>query len=277
MLRAVIIRSLLVVLGLMAAFGVVLYFVQDGMIYMPRAYRQKEVRGLESQGLKQIESETGEGRQVAFYKPHSAGGTPERIWLVFAGNGGRGADYRSVAGEPECGYLFFDSPGYGLCEGKPDPKNIDAAVDAAITAIGKDLEMGSEECEGRLCVLGHSLGGAVALRAALRHEIDRVVLLAPFTTMRDMAAMVVGDLYANVLRHRFDNLEAMAALQQANPGVRVKILNGTQDREIPAAMGRDLAQRFPEISSYQSLEGAGHNDILDRHLQEVLQAMQPET
>ena len=85
MLRAVIIRTLLVVLALLLVFGVILFFIQDGMIYMPRKYDRKQLKALEAEGLKQISCDTGEGKQVAFYLPPE-GNAPDRIWLVFGGN-----------------------------------------------------------------------------------------------------------------------------------------------------------------------------------------------
>lgn len=261
---------------LMFMFGLILYFVQDGMIYMPRAYGPIEVKNWKAEGLRQIDFETGQGEQGAFYQAPKTAAEPRRIWLVFGGNGGRAVDYREVAADADCGYLFVDLPGYGLCEGKPNPKRIDETVDAAIAALQEQLGMTEKQCQERLCVVGHSLGGAVGLRAAVRHQIGRVVLLAPFTTMKAMASRVVGGLYANVLRHRFDNVRALEALQAANPEARVTIINGTDDREVPPAMGKELAERFEKISDYRCLDGVGHNDIFDWHLQDVLDAMAAE-
>jgi pimeloyl-ACP methyl ester carboxylesterase len=260
-------------LAILLVFAVILFFVQDGMIYLPRPYKEMEVKNWKAEGLVQIDFNTGQGKQGAFYQPPGSGGEPSRIWLVFGGNGGRAVDYREVAADPGCGYLFIDYPGYGLCAGKPNPKRIDEAVDGAIAALWAELGVDGRAYGKRLCVVGHSLGAAVGLRAAVRHQIGRVVLLAPFTTMKAMATRVVGGLYANVLRHRFDNVVAMEALQAAIPNAKVTILNGTVDREIPPSMGRALAERFDGITDYSSLDGTGHNDILERSWREVLEAM----
>lgn len=273
MIRAVLVRSLIVVAVILLAFAALLFFVQGGMIYLPRRYDPIEVRNWRAEGLLELEFETGQGKQGAFYQAPAGAGPPSCIWLVFSGNGGRAMDYRDVAASSGCGYLFVDYPGYGLCDGSPNPERIDETVDGAIEALWAKLGADVGAGRARLCVIGHSLGAAVGLRAAARHHIDKVVLLAPFTTMREMASRVVGGIFANVLRHRYDNIDAMQKLQEFNPGARVTILNGTADREIPPSMGRQLAERFGAITEYRSLDGVGHNDILDRCLPEVLDAM----
>ena len=174
MLRAVIGRSLIVVLAILILFGVFLYFVQDGMIYMPRRYEAMEVKNWKAEGLVQLEFETDQGQQGAFYQPPRSGDEPEHIWLVFGGNGGRAVDYRDVAADPGDGYLFVDYPGYGLCEGKPTPKRIDETVDGAIEALWDQLGVDGAAYGDRLCVVGHSLGAAVGLRAAVRGTIPYV-------------------------------------------------------------------------------------------------------
>ncbi len=268
-----VLRSLLVVLVILALLAGMLFIVQDGLIYLPRRYEAREIESWRGRGFVELEFATSQGAQGAFYQRPKGSAEPTRIWLVFGGNGGRSMDYRDIALDADCGYLFIDYPGYGLCEGKPNPSRIDATVDAAIQALWRELGVAAEEYQSRLCVFGHSLGAAVGLRAAVRYEIDQVVLLAPFTTMREMAASVVGGLYANVLRHRFDNVAAMEELRSANPDARVVILNGTGDREIPPAMGRELAERFEGMAEYRPLDGVGHNDLLDAEMPAVIRAM----
>ena len=125
-------------------------------------------------------------------------------------------------------------------------------------------------------MLGHSLGAAVGLRAAVRHQIDTVVALAPFTTMKEMAARTVGGLYSNVLRHRFDNVAALRALEEGNPDAEVTIMSGSDDRMIPPSMGRRLAEQFPGIAEFHPLDGVGHNNIFDHRMEEVRSAMRGE-
>jgi pimeloyl-ACP methyl ester carboxylesterase len=79
-----------------------------------------------------------------------------------------GRDFRIVAP---------DLPGFGESE-KPSPSRFPYGVDAFAEAIA-DLYAGLDL--GRATVIGHALGGAVALTLAARHPelVERLVLIAP--------------------------------------------------------------------------------------------------
>src|SRR5262245_14939831 len=90
-----------------------------------------------------------------------------------------------------------------------------------------------------------------------------IVLLAPFTSMYDIAShMVVWPITA-LLRERFDNLQALTTLAQRPVPPAVTIVHGDADEIVPVAMGRALAQSFPAMVTYHELPGATHN-ILER-------------
>jgi pimeloyl-ACP methyl ester carboxylesterase len=113
-----------------------------------------------------------------------------------------------------------------------------------------------------LHLLGHSLGAAAALQFAERRPVERVILLAPFTTMRAMAELVVGRWLAGLLRHNFDNPACLRELQKRSPKPRVIIFHGREDTVVPVWMGRTLAAGAPEMVTLKEVAGAGHNDLL---------------
>ncbi len=51
-------------------------------------------------------------------------------------------------------------------------------------------------------------------------------LYEPTERMKEMAAGTVGNLFSNVLRHRFDNVLALEQLKVVSPAARVTILTG---------------------------------------------------
>ena len=261
---------------LVLAIGVPLLVVgwlvvsQAGMIYFPTSYTEGALAAMERDGLRRIDFETGQGEQAAFYKG-PAEGLPKKVWLVFCGNGGRAADYRDVAVRDDYGYFFIDYPGYGACSGRPGPKRIDKQVTAAVTALGKSL--GDAGLRGRLCAFGHSIGAAVALRAAVMLDIDEVVIVSPFTSMKAMAELSVGKILSNALLHRFDNVKALGELVAAHPDARVALFHGKVDAVVPFAMGEELAKRFPETITFTPVPGNGHNDIVGRQIRPIAAAM----
>jgi len=115
--------------------------------------------------------------------------------------------------------------------------------------------------ESRLCAIGHSLGSAVAIDFARRHRIQRVVAIAPFTTLREEAARVITGPLSYLLIENYDNRAGIVDLRQRNPEAKMAIFHGTKDEVIPVRMGRELAQNFPFIDFFP-IEGANHVSVL---------------
>jgi uncharacterized protein len=90
-----------------------------------------------------------------------------------------------------------------------------------------------------------------------------VILVSPFTTMRELAAKTVGSLPAQILRHHYDNIAAIAAWRaNRGPDDQVVIFHGSADELIPLSMAQELAERFPDCVRLQRVDGGDHNGIL---------------
>lgn len=162
------------------------------------------------------------------------------------------------------GFLLIEYPGYGNCEGHPCSEAIQNSADMALAALATRLGMAAPDLEPRLQTLGHSLGCAAALGFASRHlGVSRVVLLAPFTSMEDMARRTVGWPLCFLLADNYDNRARVREIAARTNPPELEILAGTNDSLIPFTMGRELAGLAPKIARFLPVEGAGHNDILD--------------
>ena len=161
------------------------------------------------------------------------------------------------------GYLMIDYPGYGECAGNPTPEVILDSSEKAMAALAEKLKADPKALFGHLNVFGYSLGASAALQLAARHPVERVVLIAPFTSLPDMARRVVGWPMCLLLRHRFDNRTRLAELarQPTRPGVT--IFHGDRDGVVPVQMGRELAAMVPGWIQYHEILGADHIDVLN--------------
>ncbi len=112
-------------------------------------------------------------------------------------------------------------------------------------------------------MLGHSLGAATGLNFAARHPVERIVLIAPFTTMRAMARRSVGWPLCWLLLHNYDNRARLRELAARPHPPRIAIFHGEDDQFIPVAMGRGLAAMFPGMIAFHPVPGAGHASVLD--------------
>ena len=261
----------IVVLGVLA-----LYLWQDLLIWHPRPYSRGEVE-MFPLPLTALVFHTPQGSQTAFYTPPRDGrALPSTLWVLFAGNGSLALDWDDIIrgdAEPGHAFLFVDYPGYGRCEGKPSPasirENAAGAMDTLAHRLGQPdgpaLARTLAAGGGRLAVMGHSIGTGVALEfAASQPAVGKVVLVSPFTSLRDMARTVVGWPLCWLLRGNFDNRARLAALAARPHPPTVFIFHGDEDTLVPPAMGRALAAAHPDCTRFELVAGGSHDDTAYR-------------
>lgn len=238
---------------------------QSKILYYPRPYPpgvaakwSADTRG------KCLDFTTSQGRQRAFLLGNRA--TPKRLWLVCGGNGTVVLEWspwlRAHASQDDA-WLLVDFPGFGDCEGSPNPSRIRETLAKAVPLAAAELGWSLPQDAGKLRFFGHSLGGAACLIAAADFQIQRGVLLAPFTSTMDMARVVVGLPVGFLVWHRFDNTARLGELAARGPG-KVVILHGTQDEVIPVTMSHSLAASYPDLITFREIPDCHHNDVQER-------------
>lgn len=269
-------------LGLLLVAVGFLFFGQHGLIYHPQGYEAGRAERF-GRRLEPLAFNTEEGRQLAFYLPPRDTGRalPEALWVLFAGNGSLALDWEELTvADPDAGraYLLVEYPGYGGSQGRASPAAIRRAADGALAALAVRLgrrDAGELEREvPRLGALGHSLGAAAALDFAVGHPaVSRVMLVAPFTSLRAMARRTVGWPLSWLLRGDFDNaarLDALAGRAPPHTPPRVRIFHGDADTFIPPAMGRALAAAHPRIARFEPVPSANHDDVVTHAIPRLL-------
>jgi len=103
--------------------------------------------------------------------------------------------------------------------------------------------------------------------------VQRVVVIAAFTTLREEAATVVGGRLSHLLIENYDNRENLAEIAKRNPGTPVAIFHGTNDEVIPVRMSRELSDEFPAFVKFHPVAGADHVSVLNSAANEILGAM----
>lgn len=258
-------------IGGLVLVGGLLFFAQGQMIYHPRPYPATVLQQLPA-GL--VPLRESDDSLVAFYRPPADGAKPQRLWMLFGGNGDQALRWDTFAREHAAagtGFLMVEYPSYGACHGSPSPANILETNERAMALLAERLGLGLDDLHQRTACLGHSLGAAAALQYAVKHPQRRLVLISPFTTMKDMARRSVGWPFCELLVHRFDNRARLAEI--AAVGLPpTAIIHGEQDGFIPPTMGRELAAAHPGIH-LAIIVGAGHNDVLDHGAREIVTAM----
>jgi fermentation-respiration switch protein FrsA (DUF1100 family) len=178
-----------------------------------------------------------------------------RATLVWShGNGGniagRGGVLRALAARG-VSVLAYDYRGYGRSEGQPTEEGVYLDALAAYDHLRVRGIPAS-----RLVAFGESLGGAVSVRLAAERPCAGLVLVSPFTRLRDVARVHYGPL-AMLAGDRFDALGLI-------PTIRGPLLvaHGDRDEIVPFELGVRLFEAAAEPKRFLRVEGAHHNDVL---------------
>lgn len=241
------------------------------MIYHPRPYDESYAYALPADGV-EINYTVGAAKCSAYYLP-GAKATPKRLWLAFCGSGSLALDWTTILRDyPWNGdaFLLIDYSGYGKNGGYATIASTRASAEAALKALAERLQTDGDHL--RLCAIGHSLGSAVALDFAARHNVERIVLIAPFTTLREEAATMVGGWIARLLIESYDNRANLTETRKRNPNAQVAIFHGTDDDVIPVGMGRELARVFP-FAEFFAVENANHVSVLNHGHDKIIDWM----
>jgi pimeloyl-ACP methyl ester carboxylesterase len=259
------------------AFIGILNLLAHIAVYHPHPYRANYQRLL-STGVIELQFKTRAGQQTSFYiPPHVGSGVPDRVWVTFCGNGSLALDWLPLTARnqiPGDAFLLVDYPGYGKSEGWPNIANTRSAADGALVTLAERLGMEELALEPHLDTMGHSLGAAAALDFASHHlEVRRIILLAPFTSLREEGAFFVGSPISHLLMANYDNRAALRRLAQRRPPPRIVIFHGLQDGMIPPGMGRELAVEFPDFVTFRGIPEADHNTVASAAEDEILRSM----
>eukprot|EP00929_Paragymnodinium_shiwhaense_P009050 TRINITY_DN113086_c0_g1_i1.p1 TRINITY_DN113086_c0_g1~~TRINITY_DN113086_c0_g1_i1.p1 ORF type:complete len:360 (+),score=51.75 TRINITY_DN113086_c0_g1_i1:60-1139(+) len=200
---------------------------------------------------------------AAYYKPLKPNAP---VLVFFHGNAdqlGYGAAYLADFYRQRHGFGFYgiEYPGYGLAkEGKPTETSLYEAAEAMLQHLQDEYDVSGD----RVVLVGQSIGCAVAVEMAKRGFGSKMVLLAPFTSMPDVAGSIYPFLspllktLPFVLLDKFDN-----AAKAADISIDTLVVHGTADEIVPFSMGEELVDKF-QSSDLLKVPGSGHNDLLDR-------------
>ena len=185
--------------------------------------------------LKGIEIAPRDGKPTLLvFHGNGSSATGPMAWfapLIAEGYGVVAADYREYSGNP----------------GRASEAGLAADADAFYARAR--LVAG----DGKLIVVGHSLGGGVAFGLATRQKLDTLVTIGTFTDLRAMAPAAARWMIAD----RYDNAAAIATLDEPCYPV-----HGTADETVPYAHAEALrraASAAHRTGALFTIRGARHS------------------
>lgn len=234
----------------------ILWHGQERIVFQPPGPPHPDARG-----VRRIDTQAEDGQPLFAYLVGES--TAAGVVLVFHGN----ADLAvwqipwatELARRSGRAVLVTEFRGYGGLPGAPTYPG--ARLDArAAYAVARDTLAVPPP---KIALYGHSLGSAIATELASEIDPEVLVLVAPMTSVRDMAyrisptAMLL--FWTGLARVHYDTETIVRALDAP-----VWVAHGSDDGVIPADMGRRVFAAAKVKGELLLVDAAGHNDLVDR-------------
>lgn len=151
--------------------------------------------------------------------------------------------------------LAVEYPGYGMSGGYPGESAFYSAADAAYDYL---MTRGDID-KTRIIPAGLSLGTGVAVDLASRKPVAGLALLAPFTSMDELARHIMPWVPTSlILKHHFRSQQKIENLT-----IPILIVHGNHDRLIPTEMSHRLAASASKARITTLFIDTDHNDMFE--------------
>ncbi|WP_314041721.1 alpha/beta fold hydrolase [Campylobacter showae] len=262
----VILRLGIIVLILYMALLALLYFFQERLIFFPSKLDQnyefsfdqpfEEIRldanGAWISGLKFL-AQSRDGGQI-YSDANGERKAKNGAVIFFHGNAGNLQGWGKYARYfTDLGYDFylFDYRGYGKSGGEiSSQKQLYADADAMMEPVLREYDA------GEVAALGYSVGSGLAARAAQKYGAKRLVLIAPYFSLEDLAREKMPFVPKFLIKYKIPTFEFVGDF-----GGPVTIFHGEHDELIGVDNSRRLLKFLKPGDKIYELN-AGHNDIL---------------
>jgi fermentation-respiration switch protein FrsA (DUF1100 family) len=183
--------------------------------------------------------------------------------VFFQGNAGH-LGYRNYKVRPwlDAGYgvLMVGYRGFG----NPGSPSEDGLYDDAHAAIEVVRKTGLPD--KAFVFYGESLGTGVATQMATEYEASALILESPYTSVPDVGA----DRYPMVpvhwiLRDKYESIDKIKDVHMP-----LLLLHGEDDDVVPTKFGKQLFAAANEPKQAEYVQGAGHNNVYNLHVQQVI-------
>ena len=211
----------------------------------------------------QVTTPTGEVLHGVYLKPASAGRDSRTLLLGFGGNGWNGQHVAEYLHDiyPAAHVVAFHYRGYRPSTGRP---SADALMADAPILFDEAVKRAEPE---QVVAVGFSIGSGVAASLSRQRDLDGLILVTPFDSMKAVAQQLYPWLPVGL----FFEHEFPAAADLAGGHTPVALVAAERDEIIPSARTDALRQAVPNLKFDRTIAGAGHNDIYHRpEFQEAL-------
>ncbi|WP_419913651.1 alpha/beta hydrolase [Hoeflea sp.] len=226
------------------------YFLQTHLIFPAGLVGQ----GGAPPGSRTVQLATEDGENVVLVRvAPAAGEIAERpVLLGFGGNAWSANTMATVLHQifPDHEIAALHYRGYGPSSGRPSSKALFADAALAYDHLAGKSQNG-------VVAVGFSIGASVAVDLAAKRELEGLVLVTPFDSLKELAAAHYPWLPVRpLLRHHMESAETLGKL-----ALPVAIITAENDDVVPAKRSKPLREAAADLRSDIVIGGTGHNDI----------------
>jgi pimeloyl-ACP methyl ester carboxylesterase len=243
----------LIVCGILAS--VLLYFIQDKMIFYPQKIDQRDLEAIKIyKNVKEISLETGDGVEIKGWFIDNRLTNKSKILLYFGGNAEEVSYIITKALLfKDCSVVLFNYRGYGQSQGSPKEQNLYSDA----TAIYDKFVDQHNSDSLKIIVMGRSIGTGVAVYLAKSRKTDGVILVSPYQDLKTLAQVQFPFLPARlIVKYKFNSAERA-------PFIKAPLLAiiGTEDKTIPSNQSKLLIEKWGGKVILKEFIGADHNNL----------------
>jgi pimeloyl-ACP methyl ester carboxylesterase len=244
-------------LTVLTFLGLILFYIfQDKLIFYPSQITQAEANDIKKShnNIEEIEIKTKDGINLKGWLVND-GSKENRGFLFYFGGNAEEVSYLidEPTGLKNWSLVLVNYRGYGQSQGKVSERSLYSdAIEIYDYFTGR-----SNIKEPKIAIMGRSIGTGVATSLASQRKCDAVVLVSPFTSLKDVAKIHYPFLPVElVLKYKFDSIKRV-------PGIKAPalILVAAEDGTIPAKLSYSLAEKWGGKVIVKELPGADHNSI----------------
>jgi len=227
-----------------------MYFMQESFIFKPEKLSQKNKLSFEIPHEEMsIYSNGAKLSCVLCAVPKSKG-----LIFFLHGNTGNLNDqevpakfYNSLGFD----FFTFDYRGFGKSTGEI------TSEDQFLSDIDRVYQqMKKKYSEKKITVIGYSLGTCPAAYITSKNHPDKLVLIAPYYSMSEMAIKEYKIIPTFLLKYKFDTYKYVQKIKN-----EILLIHGTKDETLPYEGSVSLSKLLSEDDEFLTVKGQGHNNF----------------
>lgn len=245
------IKAFYIILIIYCLLLLLLFIFQRNLIYFPTRF--EEFYRDNSGPFERISITSSDGITINSW---IAKGEPDKKTFVFfhgnAGNAEHRIPMMNVLTDAGHTVVLAEYRGYANNPGNPTERTL---ISDAETLMDYLIRQGTQE-QG-IILMGRSLGTGIATRLATKYDIATLILIAPYTSLVDIAADTYPYFPVRLLmKDKFDNKAIIKNVKSP-----IFMFHGEMDTIIPLKFGKTLFESAPEPKKFITTPQADHNNL----------------